>query len=75
MDKLIRSPKSTPEEEEMVRDVGREVDQFVRNRWVENEWETAYFINPPRLQSIPDLSHIHVFARKKSAEEIARGGF
>src|ERR1700735_603191 len=47
MDKLIRSPTGTPAEEEMVRDVGREVDQFVRNRWVEKEWETAYFINPP----------------------------
>jgi hypothetical protein len=47
MDKLVCSPKGTVEEEEMVRMVGSEVDRFVRNRWVEREWETAWFVNPP----------------------------
>jgi hypothetical protein len=51
LDKLIRSPKGTPEEDEMVREAGREVDQFVRNRWIPDDFETAYFVNPPvRLQ-------------------------
>jgi len=75
IDKLIRFPKATLEEDEMIKEAGREIDQFVRNRWIESEFETAWFVNPPRLQSIPELSHIHVFVRKKSAEEIARGGF
>jgi len=74
MDKLIRSPKGTPDEDEMVRKVGREVDQFVRNRWAVERWETAWFVNPPRLQSIPELSHIHVFARHKTVEDIAARG-
>ena len=74
----------------MVKKVGEEVDIFVRKRWREREWETAWFVNPPvsyfpiassylflnaelffqRLQSVPDLSHIHVFARRKTREEI-----
>jgi hypothetical protein len=31
----------------MLKEAGREVDRFVKNRWLEKEWETAYFINPP----------------------------
>jgi hypothetical protein len=46
MDKLVCAPKGT-DEEEMLRMVGSEVDRFVRNRWVEREWETAWFVNPP----------------------------
>jgi len=59
----------------VIQEMGSEVDLFVKNRWEPAFWETAWFVNPPRLQSIPDLSHIHVFARKKSAEEIARERF
>lgn len=47
MSSLVRSSKGTEEEEEMVRQAGREVDAFVRNRWPEQEWETAWFVNPP----------------------------
>ena len=47
LNKLVRSPKGTEEEEEMVRMVGSDVDKFVRNRWVEKEWQTAWFVNPP----------------------------
>lgn len=108
MDKLLCYSKPTEEEKEMMKMVGSEVDKFVRQRWVESEWETAWFVNPPvsilfkvvrfhptvtyeahklhfscipaffvtqRIQSVKDLSHIHVFARRKSAEEIARGEF
>jgi len=70
MDKLIRSQKATEEEEEMVRRCGKEVHAFVQRRWPEREWETAWFVNPPRLQSVPGLAHIHVFARHKDLEEI-----
>ncbi|KAG1855865.1 hypothetical protein C8R48DRAFT_608803 [Suillus tomentosus] len=65
MDKLVRSPRGSPEIEQMVRNAGREIDGFVKRRWVEREWETAWFVNPPRLQSVPGLAHIHVFAKKK----------
>ncbi|KAI6139324.1 hypothetical protein BKA82DRAFT_518109 [Pisolithus tinctorius] len=71
MESVIRSPKGSYEEEEMVRQVGQEVDGFVKRRWQESKWETAWFVNPPRLQSIPGLAHIHVFARKKSSSELA----
>ncbi len=46
-DKLIRSPQGTPEEDELVRQTSSEIDAFVRRRWVESEWETAWFVNPP----------------------------
>lgn len=47
IEKLIRSPQGTKEEDEMVRLAGEEVDIFVRNNWIESEWETAWFVNPP----------------------------
>ena len=31
----------------------------------------AQFVNPPRLQSVPGLSHFHVFARRKTPGEIS----
>ncbi|THH26822.1 hypothetical protein EUX98_g7362 [Antrodiella citrinella] len=71
MDKLVCSPKGTEEEEELVKQAGSDIAAFVRNRWNEREWETAWFVNPPRLQSVPGLAHIHVFARHKLPEEIA----
>jgi len=47
MENLVRSRKGSPEMEEMVKNAGREIDGFVRRRWVESEWETAWFVNPP----------------------------
>jgi hypothetical protein len=47
MENLVRSPKGSPEIEEMVTNAGREIDGFVKRRWVESEWETAWFVNPP----------------------------
>ncbi|KAI0631935.1 hypothetical protein C8Q77DRAFT_1122797 [Trametes polyzona] len=72
MDKLVRSPRGTEEEEREVRKYGAELETFVKRRWNEREWETAWFVNPPRLQSVPELTHAHVFARRKTPEEIAR---
>lgn len=70
-DKLIRSEKGTEEEERVVKEMGNEVREFIVNgNWKEREWETAWFVNPPRLQSVPGLAHIHVFARYKDQGEI-----
>jgi len=63
---LIRSTRGTEEEETAVREAGSEVHKFVVATWKEQEWETAWFVNPPRLQSVPALEHIHVFARYKN---------
>ncbi|KAH9936542.1 uncharacterized protein B0H18DRAFT_325908 [Fomitopsis serialis] len=70
MDKLVRSPEPSPEERMLLEKAGSEVDTFVKWLWREDEWETAWFVNPPRLQSVPGLAHIHVFARRKTHEEI-----
>jgi len=70
-DKLVRSPKGTKEEEQIVRNAGQEIQTFIERRWNEREWETAWFVNPPRLQSVPGLAHIHVFARYKNDGEQA----
>lgn len=56
MDKLIRSPQGTKEENEMVKQVGEEVDMFVRKRWREREWETVWFVNPP----VSDFLYIYI---------------
>ncbi|KAJ8469349.1 hypothetical protein ONZ51_g9052 [Trametes cubensis] len=73
------SPSTLPEslgralrEEREVRKYGEEIEKFVKRRWDPREWETAWFVNPPRLQSVPELTHIHVFARRKTPMEIAR---
>jgi hypothetical protein len=44
---LIRSTRGTEEEETAVREAGAEVHQFVVATWKEQEWETAWFVNPP----------------------------
>lgn len=61
--------RGTLEEEELVNRAGAGVHNFVRSKWSEGEWETAWFVNPPRLQSVRGLAHFHVFARRKSEEE------
>ncbi|KAK2465383.1 hypothetical protein APHAL10511_002737 [Amanita phalloides] len=66
LDKLKIPPKCTSEEEILLEELGKEVNLFIKRKWSEEEWETAWFVNPPRLQSVPELSHIHVFARRKS---------
>ncbi|KAF8882026.1 hypothetical protein CPB84DRAFT_1791182 [Gymnopilus junonius] len=64
-DKMIASAPPTEKERVLIEKAGSEVHRYVRNRWDEKVWETAWFVNPPRLQSVPKLAHIHVFARKK----------
>lgn len=72
-DYTVNRVQGTPEEEKLVERTGAGVHEFVRNRWPEDEWETAWFVNPPRLQSVKGLAHIHVFARHKSEEERKTG--
>ena len=47
MDKMIKSEPPTEEEKILIQRAGREVHRYVKNRWVEKEWETAWFVNPP----------------------------
>ena len=44
---LIRSARGTEEEETAVKAAGSEVHKFVVATWREQEWETAWFVNPP----------------------------
>lgn len=68
-DYTVDRAQGTPEDEELIERAGAGVHGFVRSKWPEDEWETAWFVNPPRLQSVRGLAHIHVFARRKSEEE------
>lgn len=47
MDKLIKSEPPTEEEAILIQRAGREVHRYIKNRWIEKEWETAWFVNPP----------------------------
>ncbi|OCF53979.1 hypothetical protein L486_08536 [Kwoniella mangroviensis CBS 10435] len=49
---------------------GQEVQKMVEALWDVRGWECLWFVNPPRIQSVPGLSHFHVFARRKTPEEI-----
>ncbi|KAF5315090.1 hypothetical protein D9619_007355 [Psilocybe cf. subviscida] len=62
---LIRSSPPTAEEVALLQKAATPVHEYVKTVWVEDEWETAWFVNPPRLQSVPGLAHIHVFAKRK----------
>jgi hypothetical protein len=44
---LIISSEPTAEERIQIDHAGSEVAEFVRRRWKESEWETAWFVNPP----------------------------
>jgi hypothetical protein len=44
---MVVSPKASEEEEALIRKAGDEVHEFVKRRWDENDWETAWFVNPP----------------------------
>ncbi|RPD58046.1 hypothetical protein L226DRAFT_490531 [Lentinus tigrinus ALCF2SS1-7] len=62
---MPNAERLSPEERELMRRAGKEVDEFIRKRWREDEWETCWFVNPPRRQTVPGLAHAHVFARRK----------
>lgn len=70
LDLQVKYVQGTDEEEEMVRRASEGVNEFVKLKWPENLFETAWFVNPPALQSVRGLAHVHVFARRKPEEEI-----
>ncbi|CAK9780592.1 hypothetical protein CC85DRAFT_329197 [Cutaneotrichosporon oleaginosum] len=49
---------------------GHEVAKMVRGLFDPRGFETLWFVNPPRLQSVPGYAHFHVFARRKTPTEI-----
>jgi len=59
-------PPPTQEEADLIRGACQEIEKCVRARWPEPQWECAWFMNPPPLQSIPGLAHFHVFARPRT---------
>ncbi|KAF8582857.1 hypothetical protein K439DRAFT_1350268 [Ramaria rubella] len=59
------APGTLLEAREHILTAAHHTHQFVLAHWPENIWEVAWFVNPPRIQSVKDLSHIHVFARRK----------
>jgi len=47
---------------------GRLIHEYVIRNWNEEEWQTAWFCNPPHLRTVPGLSHFHVVARRKTSQ-------
>lgn len=64
MDKLTISPRGMAEEEEAVQMAGDEVLKFVRKRWKEDEWETAWFVNPPVSFALRPIEQTYLIAFK-----------
>ena len=46
-EKMIVSASPTKEEAVLIERAGKEVHRYVKNRWPESDWETAWFVNPP----------------------------
>ncbi|KIL55980.1 hypothetical protein M378DRAFT_173119 [Amanita muscaria Koide BX008] len=65
LDMLKIPPECSAEEEASLEETGKEIHAFIKNRWPQEEWETGWFVNPPSIQSVPELPHIHVFAKRK----------
>lgn len=40
------------------------VQDILNENFDNKEWEWTYFVNPPELQSVKRLPHVHVFMRK-----------
>ncbi|KZO94299.1 hypothetical protein CALVIDRAFT_565667 [Calocera viscosa TUFC12733] len=52
---------------------GEGITAFVKREWPEDEWETCWFMNPPKLQSVRGLVHFHVFGRPKAEKAQTNG--
>lgn len=60
----IKRKKSTPEEDELVRRACEGVHEFVKLKWPETLWETAWFVNPPVCAGPRSIWHFtHAFRR------------
>lgn len=49
---------------------GQEIEKMVEALWDPRGWECLWFVNPPRLQSIPGFGHFHILARRKPGDEM-----
>ncbi len=47
LDRMVKSKPPTIEEAALIERAGNEVHRYVKTRWSESEWETAWFVNPP----------------------------
>ncbi|KAI8883550.1 hypothetical protein K501DRAFT_333247 [Backusella circina FSU 941] len=45
------------------------VESLLDERYGSSIYEWSYFVNPPEVQSIPSMPHVHVFMRKRSPQE------
>ena len=46
-EKMVVSTSPTKKEAVLIERAGKEVHRYVKNRWPESDWETAWFVNPP----------------------------
>jgi len=44
---IVVSASPTREEAVLIERAGKEVHRYIKNRWSESDWETAWFVNPP----------------------------
>lgn len=49
-DTMIRSAPPTEDEFTLLKKAAAPVQEFVNSLWVEDEWEAAWFVNPPVCQ-------------------------
>lgn len=65
------APNTSAEARAHILNAGQHTHDFVTAHWPPHIWEVAWFVNPPRIQSVKDLTHIHVFARRKITSQSA----
>ncbi|KAI9301844.1 hypothetical protein BJ944DRAFT_242912 [Cunninghamella echinulata] len=41
------------------------VEKIIQKNYTPKEWEWVYFVNPPEVQSVKKLPHVHVFLRRR----------
>ena len=46
-EQMVVSASPTKEEAVLIERAGKEVHRYIKNRWPESDWETAWFVNPP----------------------------
>lgn len=61
LENMITSQKGTEEEEALIRKAGEKVHEYVKERWNEDTWETAWFVNPPVSVRRFTISPLHHF--------------
>ncbi|KEI39877.1 uncharacterized protein L969DRAFT_86475 [Mixia osmundae IAM 14324] len=62
---ILLEPDLTPTEQE----ADQRIRAFVGQRFPPQHFETIYFVNPPLLQSVLAVPHVHVFAKRSTTQE------